>query len=98
MFVADAGVALWIAGLLLVGFLGFFLVLVTMVFRFLGWVWRALAGTESDRRKIAAPRDPDGRRRICPDPRCGHSNRPAALYCGRCGRPLRQPYDVDAHG
>ena len=98
MFVADAGVALWIAGLLLVGFLGFFLVLVTMVFRLIGWIVRALIGAGPARKEIAAPHDRVGRRRICPDTRCGHSNRATALYCGRCGRPLRQPYDVDAYG
>ena len=98
MFVADAGAALWIAGLLLVGFLGFFLVLVTMVFRFVGWVVRALIGGGSANRTINAPNDHAGRRMSCPHPGCGHSNRATALYCGRCGRPLRQPYDVDAYG
>jgi hypothetical protein len=98
MFVADAGAALWIAGLLLVGFLGFFLVLVTMVFRFIGWIVRSLLGLGSPDRSVAVPGYHVGRRLVCPHPGCGHSNRATALYCGRCGRPLRQTYDVDAYG
>ncbi|MGC9335943.1 MAG: zinc-ribbon domain-containing protein, partial [Anaerolineae bacterium] len=29
----------------------------------------------------------------CPEPECGHLNRPSARFCERCGRPLRdQPW------
>jgi len=97
MFVADAGIALWIAGLLLVGFLGFFLVAVTMAFRFIGWVFRALTGGGAGQ-QAGSPNAGGARRMVCPHPGCGHHNRPTALYCGRCGRPLRQAYDVDAYG
>lgn len=98
MFVADAGIALWVAGLVLIGFIGFFLVAVTMVFRFIGWALRALiGGTAASKQAGMSPAD-RGRRMICPHPGCGHSNGPTALFCGRCGRPLRQTYDVDAYG
>ena len=98
MFVADAGITLWIAGLFLVGLLGFFVVLVTMLFRFIGWFFRAVTGGhEASERSSPAPIH-QRRRLVCPHPGCGHSNGPTALYCGRCGRPLRRAYDVDAHG
>jgi hypothetical protein len=97
MFVADAGIALWIAGLLLIGFLGFFLVAVTMVFRFIGWVIRRLIGDDASE-NVGAGGARGGRRLVCPHPGCGHANRPTALFCGRCGRSLRRAYDVDAYG
>ena len=29
----------------------------------------------------------------CPEPDCGHMNRPSARFCEKCGRPLRdQPW------
>ena len=97
MFIADAGIAVWVVGLLLVGFLGFFLVAMTMVFRFVGWIFRALTGANGagKQESVAHGR---GRRLICPHPGCGHANVPTAFFCGRCGRPLRRTYDVDAYG
>lgn len=98
MFVADAGITLWIIVILLVGLLGFFLVLATMVVRFLGWVFRALTGRlGAEERADALPGNPE-RRVICPHPGCGHTNGPTALYCARCGRPLRRAYDVNGYG
>jgi hypothetical protein len=98
MFVADAGIALWIAGLLLVGMLGFFLVAVTMVCRFVAFIFRAVTGVSKAGKRRCVPRTASPRRMICPHLGCGHNNEPTALYCGRCGRPLRQTYDVDAYG
>jgi hypothetical protein len=98
MFVADAGIALWIAGLLLLGLLGFVVMVVALLFRFMGWVFRALIGGSAARhRSDQAPGRAD-RRMLCPHPGCGCTNGPTALYCGRCGRPLRRTYDVDAYG
>ena len=97
MFVADAGIGLWIAGLLLIGFFGFFLVVVTMVLRFIGWIFRKLAGSDGSG-QVGVARAAGARRLICPHAGCGHSNIPTALFCGRCGRPLRRTYDVDAYG
>ena len=99
MLIADAGITLWIAGLLLIGLLGFFVVLVTMVFRFIGWVFRGVVGTSGRRRRVGAAQvDPLRQRLVCPHQGCAHANSPIALYCGHCGRPLRQTYDVDAYG
>lgn len=97
MFVGEAGIALWIGGLLLIGFLGFFLVLVTLVFRLFGWVFRVLTGSSTGKHTIE-PHADGSRRVVCPHAGCGHGNPPTALFCGRCGRPLRRTYDVDAYG
>jgi hypothetical protein len=70
---------------------------VALVFRFIGFVLRALFGNPLEEQEPAAPRNV-GRRRVCPHPRCGHVNPSGAQYCGRCGRQLRTTYDVDAYG
>lgn len=98
MFVADAGIAIWIAGFLLLGVFGFFVMIVALLFRFIGWLFRTMTGGSAGCKQEGVPRTGRGRRRVCPHPGCGHANRPAALFCGRCGRPLRQTYDVDAYG
>ena len=97
MFIADAGIGIWIIGLLLVGVLGFVVMVLALIFRFFGWTLRAIFG---GRRRKAGRLEHGhaGRRLICPHKGCGHSNDPRALYCGRCGRPLRRTYDVDAYG
>lgn len=98
MFVADAGIAIWIAGLLVVGVLGFFVMAVVLAFRFIGWLLRALTGGLGANQPDSRPPTNCPRRLVCPHPGCGHANGPTALYCGRCGRPLRRTYDVDAYG
>ena len=98
MFVADAGMAIWVVGLLLVGFLGFFLVAVTMVFRFIGWIFRGLTGANAANKPENVPRGRDRDQQVCPHPGCGHTNVATAFFCGRCGRRLRRTYDVDAYG
>jgi Na+-transporting methylmalonyl-CoA/oxaloacetate decarboxylase gamma subunit len=95
---ADAGITLWIAGILLIGVLGFFLVLVTLMVRFIGWVFRSITGTPARHKRVSGPPANPSRRMVCPHPGCAHTNGPTALYCGRCGRPLRRTYDVDAYG
>lgn len=89
MFVADAGVAFWVVGLLLVGVLGFAVVLISLIFKFIAWILRSLFKIFTPRRSAQQPVDSYARRNICPRRGCGHSNGPTALYCGRCGRPLR---------
>lgn len=94
MFVADAGIGLWVVAVLLVGLLGFFLVVATLVVRvatlvvrFLGWVLPVLTGRRQRPTRVDSPPNP-GRQMICPHVGCGHVNGPLALYCARCGRPL----------
>lgn len=98
MFLADAGIALWILTLLLVGLVGFAVMVVALFFRFLGWAFRTIIGAGSRDSRKDKPQSPPTRRVICQHPDCGHENEPTALYCARCGRPLRRTYDVDAYG
>ncbi len=85
MILADV-IILWIAGVLLIGFVGFFAVLISLLARGIRWVGRSL---------VPAGEDPDGTAgrheyspRICEHPRCGYLNRGDARYCARCGQPL----------
>jgi len=99
MLIADAGITVWVGVLLLVGVLGFFVMVVALVFRFLGWILRTLAGVFRGSRNAATPAtNTHGRSLVCPHAGCGHINGPTALYCARCGRPLRRTYDVNTYG
>ena len=98
MFLADAGIAVWIIGFLLVGVLGFGVMVVALLFRFIGWTFRAMTGRPGTRKSLQMARADRHRRLICPHRGCGHTNEPIAIFCGRCGRPLRRTYDVDAYG
>jgi hypothetical protein len=98
MFVADAGIALWIGVFFLIGGFGFFVMAVALLFRFIGWLFRTITGVSATGRQGSEPQINRQRHAICPHPGCGHANGPTALYCGRCGRPLRRAYDVDAYG
>lgn len=89
MFVADGGIAIWIIGLLLVGLLGFGVVLFSLIFKFLAWLLRSLVKIVAPRRPAHCALDDATRRTICPHADCGRANGPTALYCGRCGRRLR---------
>jgi len=94
---AAADFVLWVGVILLVGFIGFFVVAVVMVVRLIGFVGRVLFGRPS------AENEPGQRRRdhhgrLCPQLRCGHVNAADARYCARCGQPLRVVCDVDAYG
>jgi hypothetical protein len=98
MFVADAGIAVWVFGFLLLGVLGFFVMAAALLIRFIGWVFRAAIGGSGAGREARAAQPSAPRHGVCPHPGCGHVNGPTALYCGRCGRPLRRTYDVGAYG
>lgn len=98
MFLADAGIAVWIIGFLLVGVVGFGVMIVALVFRFIGWTFRTLAGGSAAGQSCGESHAGRVRRRVCPYRGCGHSNEPTAIFCGRCGRPLRHTYDVDTNG
>ncbi len=98
MLIADAGIAVWIIGFLLVGVLGFAVMIVALVFRFIGWTFRTITGGSAAGKSRGVSHADRVRRLICPYRGCGHSNEPIAIFCGRCGRPLRRTYDVDANG
>ena len=83
--------------ILVLGFIGFFVVLAVMITRLVGYVMRSLFGASRHRSGLAAEA-PAGPVRICPDPRCAHVNTAAARYCARCGQSLGAVCDVDAYG
>ncbi len=91
----DAGMSILVTiGLIVIGIAGFVVMAIALSFRFFGWSFRTLTGG-GKRRSDVTPTQAD-RRVICPLKECGHANDPTAIYCGRCGRPLRGAYDVDA--
>lgn len=94
MMLADGVVFVWVGIVLVAGFVTFFVVLASVVFRFLRALVRMLTGAgwrEPPQR--AAPRRGWGR--LCHDPRCGHVNADTARYCARCGKRLNAGCDYD---
>ncbi len=79
-------IVLWIAGVLLIGFVGFFAVVVSVLGRALRALGRALlpAGEGDAGRAVGH----GGLARICDQPQCGYLNRSDARYCARCGSAL----------
>ncbi|MEW6253415.1 MAG: zinc ribbon domain-containing protein, partial [Planctomycetota bacterium] len=84
MILADV-IVLWVVGVLLIGFVGFFAVVLALFGRALRALGRALlpAGDDDAGESVRG-----GRQRVCRSPPCGYLNRPDARYCARCGRPL----------
>ena len=85
MALADF-VFVWVGGALLIGFVGFFVVLLMAVFRLLGRGFRALfpAHAEYSGQRHLEALAPQ----VCGQPRCGYLNRGDARYCARCGSAL----------
>lgn len=84
MMLADGGIFfVWIGGVLLIGFVGFFAVLLTMVARFFSFLLRGGRSLVNGTPRLDPPA-PAGQR-ACPNRRCGHTNRRDARYCARCG-------------
>lgn len=96
MLVGDAGFFLLVFALPVLGFIGFFVILVTIIFRVLAFVARNIAGTEARERGMRGGVAPGAG--VCPNTLCRHVNRPSARYCARCGRPLGRWRDLDAYG
>jgi hypothetical protein len=94
MFAAD--VFTWVAGAVLFFAIGFFGMVVVVVAGIIGAIRRILGWT--DEAPHAGGQQSRGEGTACPHPRCGNRNAPDALYCGRCGRPLRRAYELDAYG
>lgn len=81
---ADAGIVVWVFGILVIGFVAFFAVLISMILRGLRFVFRLLASDSPGPQTDSLPEY-----RVCPHPGCGQVNTPGARYCARCGRALR---------
>jgi hypothetical protein len=83
-------------GLFFLGLAGLVLAGVHALWRMARWLFGA--GAHKARSDARTPRVmPDGRWQ-CAHTGCGHLNRPGASFCAGCGRPLRDPRDVDTYG
>ncbi len=82
MVLADF-VFVWVGGALLLGFFGFFAVLVAAVVRIVRAIIRALLPVWHRTEDVGT-----SDARACVNPRCGHVNPPGARFCGRCGNSL----------
>jgi hypothetical protein len=95
VLLGEAMVMVWVAGLLLLGFLGFFVVLALVVVKFTRSVFGSVFGhggwTASAERSGPAVR-------LCGNERCGYLNPAQARYCARCGRKLGALQGADEHG
>ena len=96
MLLADF-VVVWVGGLLLIGFVGFFALLVVAVVRVFRSLFRVLFGSSCNADPTEDP--PSGETvKACPQLRCGYLNPGHARYCARCGHPLDGVDDVDRYG
>lgn len=93
MVLADS--VMLVVGLMLLGVVGFFFMVLALAVRLVRFVCRALLGSAAD-----APRSARAARlrTPCSNRQCGHPNRAGARYCARCGRPLDGQVNVDAYG
>ncbi len=88
MILADGGITVvWIGVLLIIGFLGFFAVLLAAILRLFGKIIGGIGWLLRGGRSRTPP--PLERPRVCTNPRCGHVNVADGRYCARCGAPLR---------
>ncbi len=79
-------VFVWFGGVLLIGFIGFFVVVLSLLGRALRAIGRALSGSEyHSEGHLTINGD---KVRICGVEHCGYLNRGHARYCARCGSPL----------
>ncbi|MGE0480069.1 MAG: hypothetical protein AB7Q17_06310 [Phycisphaerae bacterium] len=97
MLLADGGFIVWIGGLFILGLIGFTVMAVALVFRFVAFVLRALFGAGASLGGCGDRRSCDPTWKICARAGCGHANPRPARYCGRCGSRFRAE-DVDAYG
>jgi len=88
----------WTVAVVIFFAVGFFGIAVAIVATIIGAVRRILgwSGSGSADQVPVPPPPPAGR--VCPHPRCGNRNRADAVYCSRCGRPLRRTCELDAYG
>ncbi len=88
----EPGVTILVGGAFLVGVLGFFVMVASLLLRAFKWTVRSLAATPR------AAFGPPAAARRCPHRDCAHDNPPGAIFCARCGRRLRETYDGGGHG
>ncbi len=81
MVLADLTVILVGGGLLVLGIVGFFGVMLAGLVRAFRWLLGTEAREEGWSKTAAA--------RVCENPQCGNPNRPDARFCARCGRRLQ---------
>jgi len=86
--IADAGIV-WFGLILVIGFVGFFVVLVSAVIRFLVFLGRTMTPKRQIGESASTPADRDALS-VCTNDRCGFLNQPGAKFCARCGRPLNR--------
>jgi len=86
MGIAEAGAFFWIFVALIVGVLGFFMMVVVLLAKVGQAVLRAVFGL--GRPPESAALGGPGVPRRCLNTRCRCTNRATARYCGRCGQPL----------
>jgi hypothetical protein len=102
MILGEFSVFVWVLGAMLIGFVGFFVMILTFLARLLGMAFRGITGGRRSLPKPPqAPRTPAARAGpnvICPHPRCGHINARRGVYCARCGRPINRSSELDAYG
>lgn len=96
MLLADM-IVIWVGGLLLIGFFGFFALVLAAVARVFRAVFRAVFGGPCN--GDASEHEPSRTTlRACPRPQCGYLNPGPARFCARCGHPLDGVNDVDRYG
>ncbi len=84
---ASATVIFWVIAAVLIGFVGFFILLLAGAFKLLRFVLRQLLWEFSgDRTEVYS--DVGAPAMKCPRAGCGHVNNSVARYCGRCGQRL----------
>lgn len=84
-----SGIFIWFVAIFGIGFLGFFVVLIGLMIRFLSHVAKQagkMLSSEEPAGESSAWLGSPGRR--CTQVHCEHWNGPVARYCARCGRPL----------
>lgn len=102
MLLAGAQFILIIVGLIVLGLVGFVIMVgmvLTKIFNSIGSVFRSLLGqSEHSAEPDSCSRPMMGGGIVCERPNCGHVNPPQARYCARCGQRLRRAGDLDEYG
>ncbi len=97
MCLADGGIVfVWVAGVLLIGLVGFFVVILGLAARFIRRLFSMILGHHGPPSQDAVSRP--GAQSPCRNLRCGYLNPAGARYCARCGSRLDGVADVNSYG